>query len=162
MKNKIKAFNYVTRSLGTRRRRRRNVDDNLVGEREEDENSSLEDSQRLEASVAILQRLGQEVEGRPAKIKLHLDPLFLGLFKKWYYFFGRILFYAKSVKYICVGCENWHWFFKNGRTLAEGVVQKWTFLTPDVLGCYASLAGKQSRIGKFYHLKGQAARMCQI
>ena len=82
MKNKIKAFNYVTRSLGTRRRRRRNVDDNLVGEREEDENSSLEDSQRLEASVAILQRLGQEVEGRPAKIKLHLDPLFLGLFKK--------------------------------------------------------------------------------
>ena len=47
-----------------------------------EEQQRLENDQKLEASVQILRRIGQEVEGRPARKRSYLDPLLLGLFRK--------------------------------------------------------------------------------
>jgi hypothetical protein len=70
-------MNYCRNLVGKSRR-------SVEVDRFEDKQDSyiIEDSQRFEASMAILHKIGDEMEGRPAKIKIRLDPLFLGLFKK--------------------------------------------------------------------------------
>ena len=54
----------------------------LEDEQDLEEQQRLENDQKLEASVQILRRIGQEVEGRPARKRSYLDPLLLGLFRK--------------------------------------------------------------------------------
>jgi predicted nucleic acid-binding Zn-ribbon protein len=63
---------------------RRSVEVDKMEDKQEEKEKKyiMEDRQRFEASMAILHQMGQEMEGRPAKIKMQLDPLFLGLFKK--------------------------------------------------------------------------------